>query len=271
MPHRIDPALLARNMETMAVAAGRLIMRVFSTGCATLEKDDGSPVTIADQLAEALIVASLREHYPNIPIIAEEAAAAGHYPETPDNSFFIVDPLDGTKEFISRTGDFTVNIALVIGGFPIAGCVLAPASGALYVGTSNGAYRAAIDLTIEEAPSTWQRVAIAARPPAEPPVAVASRLHTSPLTDKYLAEKGITHCTQVGSSLKFCLLAAGEADIYPRFTRTMEWDTAAGDAVLRAAGGATLCLDGTPLAYGKRHGNPDAPFANPHFIARGRS
>ncbi|WP_420963560.1 3'(2'),5'-bisphosphate nucleotidase CysQ [Brucella sp. IR073] len=254
----IAPGALLSVMERAAIEAGRAIMEIYDAGFDVCLKDDGSPVTEADKAAEAIILAALRAATPDIPIVAEEESSEGRAPAHPGDRFYLVDPLDGTREFISRNGDFTVNIALIEQGVPVLGVVYAPARGVLFTGGPDGAREAAIA----------DRLAMAYRPiairdcPARM-IAVASRSHSTPETDDYLAGLDIAERVSVGSSLKFCLLARGEADIYPRFGPTMEWDTAAGDAVLRAAGGRTWTLDDCPLTYGK------SGFANPFFVARG--
>lgn len=250
--------------ERLALDAGRVIMDIFRRGCAVEHKDDQSPVTEADRAAEALILEGLRDTFPAIPCVAEEESAAGIMPARLDSAFFLVDPLDGTKEFVSRRADFTVNIAFVRDGAPAVGVVYAPCSGRLYAGRPGRAEAVEVD----EAGAPAARRRIAGREPVMPLAVVASRSHRTPETDEFIRGLAAAEIVSVGSSLKFCLLAAGEADIYPRFGRTMEWDTAAGDAVLRAAGGLTTTLEGRPLTYGKR--GQGTPFVNPSFIARGR-
>ncbi len=254
------------TFERAAVSAGQAIMEVFEAGATVRLKDDASPVTEADERAERIILSILATALPDTPVVAEESAAAGKVPEVAGRPFILVDPLDGTKEFVNRREDFTVNIALVVDGAPVAGVVYAPARGVAYCGSSAGAEKLLIapDFTISA------RKAIHARPVAEEMVAVASRSHSTPETEMFLDRQRVSSRTSVGSSLKFCLLAEGVADVYPRFGRTMEWDTAAGDAVLRAAGGMTLDLDGLPLRYGKVGQATDSDFANPSFIAWGR-
>ena len=250
-------ALLAHMVET-ARQAGALIMQHYAGAVERREKADKSPVTAADEEAEQLILRGLREVAPNIPVVAEESAAAGHLPDISGGTFFLVDPLDGTKEFLNRNGEFTVNIALIENGLPVAGVVFAPAVDRLFWGNSTGAF--------EE--SRGQRRQIKTRPtPKEGLVAIASRSHRDRLTDEYLAHYPIANLIAAGSSLKFCVIAAGEADLYPRHGSTMEWDTAAGHAVLAAAGGRVTRLDGkTPLTYG----NTREKFLNPSFVAWGQ-
>lgn len=250
--------------ERLALDAGRVIMDIFRRGCAVEQKQDQSPVTEADRAAEALILEGLREAFPAIPCVAEEEAAAGIMPARLEDAFFLVDPLDGTKEFISRRSDFTVNIAFVRDGQPVVGVVYAPCGGKLYAGRPGRAEA----IEVDEAGEPSARRRIAGREPVMPLAVVASRSHRTPETDDFIRGLAAAEIVSVGSSLKFCLLAAGEADIYPRFGPTMEWDTAAGDAVLRAAGGVTTTLEGQPLSYGKR--GQAKPFTNPSFIARGR-
>jgi 3'(2'), 5'-bisphosphate nucleotidase len=247
---------LLTQLTPLVRDAGRVIMDIYATDFDVSRKDDASPVTVADQQAEAVILAGLAKIAPGVPVVAEEAVAAGHIPAVAER-FFLVDPLDGTKEFISRNGEFTVNIALIEHGIPVLGLVYAPAIGRLYTGVlGQGAW-------LEDAQG---RRAISCRAvPAEGLTVVASRSHgDESALDAFLAGRTVASRTNAGSSLKLCLVAAGEADLYPRLGRTMEWDIASGDAVLRAAGGlVTVVADGTPLRYGK------AGFDNPHFAAAG--
>lgn len=233
---------LAEGFADLALAAGAAIMEVYGAADAAA-KADGSPLTAADLRAHDAILAGLARLCPAIPVISEEDAA--HRPPAGAGRFILVDPLDGTREFVSRNGEFTVNIALLEDGAPVAGVVCAPALGRLWAGAvGQGAWRATA------APPA--RCAIAARtPPAEGLVAVASRSHRDAGTDAFLGGLAVAGLRSVGSSLKFCLLAQGEADVYPRFGPTMEWDTAAGHAVLEAAGGRVATPAGAPLRYGK--------------------
>lgn len=258
-----DPAALKQVMESAALAAGRAIMAIHSVGPDVQIKPDSSPVTEADEEAERVILAALRQHFPTIPVVAEEAVAAGHVPDISGGLFFLVDPLDGTKEFIAGRSEFTVNIALIHDGAPVAGIVFAPALSSGFVAVANRAER----FSAKGDFGMGERQLIGCRGRGAGVTAVASRSHDTPETARFLDDHGIGACTAIGSSLKFCLVAEGLADVYPRFSRTMEWDTAAGDAVLRAAGGETRTLDGAPLAYGKRNQAHDADFANPNFIA----
>jgi 3'(2'), 5'-bisphosphate nucleotidase len=255
---------MLQTLERAALEAGKAIMDVFKSGCTATSKADNSPVTIADERAERIILGHLRRDFPDVPVIAEESVAAGIVPAI-GASFFLVDPLDGTREFLDRRSEFTVNIALIRDGRPIVGIVFAPALGVAFSAENGRAEKLLIDHDF----SVERRLVIGVRPQPVKRTALASRSHDSPQTARFLAENAISDCTNIGSSLKFCLLAEGQADVYPRFTRTMEWDTAAGDAVLRAAGGATLTLDGKPLTYGKTGQIHDCDFANPDFISWG--
>ena len=235
--------------------AGDAIMAIHAGGVAARDKPDGSPVTDADEAAEAILLAALAEVAPQIPVVSEENAAS-HAMAAP-GCFFLVDPIDGTREFLRPDGNgaFTVNIGLVINGAPVMGIVLAPAHDRLFTGlVGSGAAETAggnrRDITVRDVP-------------AGRAVAVASRSHRDDATNDWLASHGITDTVSTGSSVKFCLVAAGEADVYPRFGPTMEWDTAAGDAVLRAAGGRMEYPQGGVFAYGK----PD--YRNGPFIAYG--
>jgi len=245
----------------LARAAAREIMSIYASDFAVRDKADLSRVTEADEKAERVILAGLRELFPDVPVVAEEQAAAGVVPVT-DDDFFLVDPLDGTKEFLSRNGEFTVNIARIRSGKPVMGVVYAPATKALYWGENGVAAHAefALDDSIETA--NWQRCHV--RPAPETGLTViASRSHRDADTDAYLAKVKVAKLISAGSSLKFCKVACGAADLYPRFGRTMEWDTAAGQAVLEAAGGRVVDTSGAPLRYGKRQRG----FDNPGFIA----
>ena len=251
----MDLARLLPAIVALAERAGALILEHYRDGVAVRAKADASPVTVADEAAEALILEGLAELTPEIPVVAEETVAAGHVPELGAGRFWLVDPLDGTKEFLSRNGEFTVNIALIEGRVPVLGVVFAPALGKIW-GGARGAGALLRDAAGERP--------IAARPrPESGMVAVASRSHSDPQTEAFLDRMGVAERISAGSSLKFCLVAEGRADVYPRFGRTMEWDVAAGHAVLSAAGGRVTTRDGAPFLYRK------PGFENPAFIARG--
>ncbi|MEQ9642732.1 MAG: 3'(2'),5'-bisphosphate nucleotidase CysQ [Alphaproteobacteria bacterium] len=247
---------LAQAIRQAALEAGNHIMRIYATDFDVATKDDASPVTDADEGAEKIILAALEKLTPEIPIVAEERAAAGHIPDIGDGPFWLVDPLDGTREFINRNGDFTVNIALIRDGRPALGTVYAPARDLMFVAAGPG------QVTREVEGGAACQIACRATP-ADGAVVVASRSHLSPETEDWLKTQKVQSMSPAGSSLKFCLVATGEADLYPRHGRTMEWDTAAGHAVLAAAGGSVRRTDGNDLTYGK------SGFENPHFIARG--
>jgi 3'(2'), 5'-bisphosphate nucleotidase len=249
-------------MIAVALEAGRAAHEIFRGDLKLAYKKDDSPVTAADHAAEAIILRRLRAHFAEIPIVAEEEVAAGRMPVV-GHTFFLVDPLDGTREFVAGRPEFTVNIALVRAGTPMLGVVYAPATGGLFGGdvAAAHAFRATAAPGGAEA-GARARIQVRRAPP-EGLTAVASRSHASPETRDYLKGYKVATMVSIGSSLKFCLLASGEADLYPRLGRTMEWDTAAGHAVLLAAGGAVVAADGGPLLYGK------LGFSNPWFIATG--
>lgn len=259
-----DAALLAVLQEAV-LEAGRVIMKHYTDGCAVETKKDASPVTQADRDAEAVILAALAAAGADIPVVAEEEAAAGRLPADLGRRFLLIDPLDGTREFLLRNGDFTVNIGLIEDGVPVAGIVYAPVRNLLFIGVDGHAE----EMQTTSAHRIESRRTIRARVPGKELVAVCSRSHRTPETDRFLEAYRIGGSVSVGSSLKFCLIARGEADIYPRFGPTMEWDTAAGDAILRVAGGMTVGLDGAPLTYGCRVRTGLAGFANPDFVAYG--
>jgi 3'(2'), 5'-bisphosphate nucleotidase len=253
-----------RQLIDLAHAAGQAVMGVYEKDFAHRLKDDSTPVTDADLAAEAVILAGLARIAPDIPVISEEAAAAGAESITGER-FFLVDPLDGTKEFLSRNGEFTINIALIEHTEAVAGVVYAPALGRLFWGErGHGAAEGSLAPDGDREGVRWRPIHVRPRPQGGLKV-VASRSHRDARTESWLASIDIGELVSAGSSLKFCLLAAGEADLYPRFGRTMEWDTAAGHAVLAAAGGQVATEDGAPLTYGKRARG----FDNPAFIASG--
>ena len=250
-----DRAALAASLREIAHRAGSEILAVYGSGFAVRDKADASPVTEADTRAERIILDGLDECAPGVAVVAEESVAAGLVPEIDGRPFFLVDPLDGTREFIGRNGEFTVNIALVEDGAPAAGVVHLPALGETYWTAGDGtAWRVRGGGAAER---------IACRRPGRRLVAIASRSHRGAGTDAYLRRLRVAETVSAGSSLKFCRIAEGAADLYPRLGRTMEWDIAAGHAIVAAAGGSVETLDGGRLAYGK------PGFENPHFVARG--
>jgi len=250
---------LTEVMRKLALEAGEVIMQIYAAPDFDVRaKSDNSPVTAADEAADALISKGLRTAFPDVPLVTEEQAAS-HSQQV--STFLIVDPLDGTKEFVNRRGDFTVNIAYVENGVPLRGIVFAPAQGRLF-------YTNAIGASVEETGLLAKdRVGISlpisvTEPDNAALMVVASKSHRDQATDDYISRYNVRDMTSAGSSLKFCLVATGEADLYPRLGRTMEWDTAAGQAVLTGAGGRVVRFDDhSPLIYGK------SGFENPFFIA----
>ena len=267
MPHSRNFALLTRDeiaveLARIALAAAAPIMQIYVDGCARREKADGSPVTEADERAEAVIQAHLDALAPEVRVVAEEAVAGGAA-IVEAGQFFLVDPLDGTREFLARNGEFTVNVALVRQCKPVAGAVYAPALGRLWF-AGDAAYRVEAPVGADlPGPSSWRRLKTRSAP--QKLVALASRSHADAETQAFLQTIPLAGLKSAGSSLKFCVVAEGEADVYPRFGPTMEWDTAAGDAVLRAAGGVALTPEGAPFLYGKFA----AGLRNGAFIAWG--
>ncbi len=255
----MDFAELESVMRRLALEAGDAIMEIYGQDdMGVRAKADESPVTLADEAADALISAGLRAAFPDVLLVTEEQADS-HSEQA--SAFLIVDPLDGTKEFVHRRGDFTVNIAYVVDGTPVRGVVYAPAKGRMFFTRADGA-------SVEEA-GPFDKDTIGAVTPigvSTPDngalMVVASKSHRDQATDDYIGKYAVRDMTSAGSSLKFCLVATGEADLYPRLGRTMEWDTAAGHAVLAGAGGAVVRFDDhTPLSYGK------PIYENPFFIA----
>jgi 3'(2'),5'-bisphosphate nucleotidase len=245
----------------IALAAGAVILA--HRGCRADAKTDGSPVTIADREAESLILDRLGALLPGVPVISEEAAAAGILPPTPGD-FLLVDALDGTKEYVAESGEFTVNIALIRDRLPVAAALFAPALDRLWL-AGQGAEACDVAAAAGMRGCRNRRRIATRKPPASGITALASRRHGAAATEAYLARFPMREKRYSGSSFKFCLIAEGGADLYPRFSPTMEWDTAAGHAVLSAAGGTVVRADGTPLLYGKREDG----FRNPDFIAAG--
>ena len=252
----MDYANLIAALTPAVDAAGSLILDIKAKGPTSTTKSDGSPVTIADQEAEKILLATLADKCPHIPVVSEENTNS-HYLSA-GRRFFLVDPLDGTKEFIKAddNGAFTVNIGLIENGLPVMGMVFAPARNAFYWGyRGGGAFcREATRIT----PITVRDV------PDSGAVAVASASHSDAATTSWLSDHQINQTTSIGSSLKFALVASGQADVYPRFGPTMEWDTAAGDAILRAAGGIVLHPNGKIYCYGKQD------YRNTPFVAYGQ-
>jgi len=263
-PSSQDRDAMAEFFAACCVEVGAVVMEVFSS--AKIEsriKGDDSPVTQADERAEALLLERLAHALPDLPIIAEESAARGETPSQ-DGRFLLVDPLDGTREFLARRPEFTINIGFIENGEPKAGAVYAPALGEIWFAGAK-AFRAKASPGYTLPPLGGRRLLRTRTRPTDGLTALVSRSHLDPQTEAFLARLKIRERIDAGSSLKFCRIAEGSADIYPRFGPTMEWDTAAGDAVLRAAGGVVLTPEGAPFRYGKRAQN----YRNGPFIAYG--
>jgi 3'(2'), 5'-bisphosphate nucleotidase len=252
----VDRSALIEPVVAIALRAGRAILDIYGSDFAVELKDDRSPLTEADRAAHAIIVEGLRTLPERLPVLSEESAAREIEDRRRWQRFWLVDPLDGTKEFIKRNGEFTVNIALIEDHEPVLGVVYAPVLGSVYAGAAGlGAFKQ----------SDGRRTPIAVRrPAAEPLRVVGSRSHANPELEAFLDSLGPHELKPMGSSLKICRVAEGEADLYPRLGPTSEWDTAAAQAVLLAAGGSMMDLTGQPLAYNARES-----LLNPHFLALG--
>ncbi len=250
-----DRSALLAPLRSLVRRAGAAILAVYGGEFAVRAKPDASPVTEADLAAERIIAQGLRELTPDIPVIAEEAVTGGTAPG-PGTRFWLVDPLDGTKEFVKRNGEFTVNVGLIEDGRPTLGAIYAPVADLLFSAHASAAF-------VEEKGQAPRPIRCR-KPPAAGLVVLTSRSHRSPEQfDAFIKRFRVAELRASGSSIKFALVAAGEADLYPRFGRTMEWDTAAGHAILNAAGGCLTLADGSPLAYGK------PGFENPPVVAWG--
>ena len=251
---------LARLFANIAIAAGALAMETFASDrIETRLKSDRSPVTEADERVEAYLLRELETALPGVPFLAEESVAHGQTPRV-GNVFLLIDPIDGTREFLARSSEFTINVALAEKSAPRAGAVYAPAQGRVWFAGARSYEAEAVPGGSLPPPQDWRPLGVRPRP-ADGLVALISKSHLDDETKAFLSSQSIARSMPIGSSLKFCLLARGEADVYPRFGPTMEWDTAAGDAVLRAAGGATLDPHGAPLRYGKNEtGYRNGPF-----------
>jgi 3'(2'), 5'-bisphosphate nucleotidase len=251
-----DLPALAESLMPIVERAGAAIMQIYDAGFTVQHKDDNSPLTLADLESQRVIVEGLRSMTPDIPILSEESAAAPWGARQTWRELWVVDPLDGTREFVKRNGEFTVNIALVVEHEPKLGIVAAPAQGITFWGVAGvGAFSRRLG---------GKTRGIQTTPPQRPLRVVGSRSHPSPQTAAYLARLGPHVMSGVGSSLKFCLLAEGKADLYPRFGATSEWDTAAGQAVLEAAGGHVTRMDGHRMRYNCRES-----LINGDFVAFG--
>lgn len=256
----LDKEALLSAMRRLSITAGAAIMEVYNRDdMGVREKDDASPVTEADEAADKLIADGLSAAFPGIPLVTEEQAAT-HSLDV--RTFLIVDPLDGTKEFVKRRGDFTVNIALVEDGVPTMGVVYAPAKQRMFLTNAEGTAAHEEAGPFDSDQPGEMKVITVSDPDNGALRVVASKSHRDQATDDYIGMYSVDDMVSAGSSLKFCLVAAGEADFYPRLGPTMEWDTAAGHAVLSAAGGVVLDKEThAPLAYGKKG------FRNPFFLA----
>lgn len=254
------PKALCNMLRRLAVEAGDHTLQYFDeSGSHSEQKEDGSPVTLADKEAEAIILKGLTDMVPDIPVVGEESVAAGIIPDlTGHDWFFLVDPVDGTREFVRGSPDYTVNIALIHKGVPVIGVVYAPVTGELYAGHGAGTAIRWLADSNKEKP-----IQVRDMPPKGLTVITSRSLKYQDRMDVFLNDFKVAKAQRRGSSLKICLIAAGKADLYPRFGLTSEWDTAAGDAVLRAAGGHIVTLGGDVLTYG--HG--DKKFLNPEFVA----
>ena len=254
-----DLPQLGAALLPLVRATSAAIMAIYATDFAARAKRDASPVTDADEAAEAIILRGLAALTPDVPVVAEEQMAAGHVPQLHGDRFWLVDPLDGTREFVDRNGEFTVNIALIDRGRPVLGIVGAPAQDCIWLGIAGGGAR-----RFDKADDAGAAIAVRPVPQVGARVLV-SRNHREAAVDAWLRRQLAPETRTVGSSLKFCRIAEGAADLYPRFASISEWDTAAGQAVLEAAGGAVVTWEGPPLDYGK------PAFRNPGFLARGRA
>lgn len=255
----MDHAAFVATARRLALEAGRAILEIYERGEMDVRaKADASPLTEADEAADVLISEGLRNAFPGIPLVTEEQAATH---STAASTFILVDPLDGTKEFVQRRGDFTVNIGLIEDGRPTRGVIYAPAKGRLFYTDASGEAVEETGPLDPTAPGTVRQLRVS-DPDEAALLVVASKSHRDQATDDYIARYRVSDLRSAGSSLKFCLVAAGEADLYPRLGRTMEWDTAAGHAILAGAGGMVVRFDDRqPLTYGK------PGFENPFFIA----
>jgi 3'(2'), 5'-bisphosphate nucleotidase len=253
---RIDYLALARSLIPVVIAAGELELTYFKTNLNVMGKKDGSPVTLADQEAEKLIQTALTKLCPDIPMVGEENVAAGIIPDISEGTFFLVDALDGTKEFISGGGEFTVNIALLDNNIPVMGIIYVPVTGEIYFGAEGQAF-----MRMPNNPE--EKITVRAVPAEGLTVVSSKRRGNSDQLTEFLKGKKVSEIFYRSSSLKFCAVASRLADIYPQLGPTSEWDTAAGQAIVAAAGGRVTAMDGTALVYGK----VAQKFLNPTFIA----
>ncbi len=254
-----------RNLAIAAVAAGRAVVATTAAGIKSRTKSDGTPVSTADLAAETTLIDHLRRDFPDVPIISEESHPTAE-PAKIERRFLLVDPIDGTRELLSGHDSYTVNAALIEDGRAVIGAVYAPARGILFVGAlPDRALVLEVSAEIDAPPDFGAAAPISVSPAEAGLRALISRAHLDPATVAFLDRIGASRPIKIGSSIKFCMIACGEGDIYPRLGTTMEWDTAAGQAVLEAAGGRVRTLDGTNLRYGK----VERGFRNPGFVACG--
>lgn len=266
-----DRLAFARKLIPVARAAGAIELHYYSIGAEVLDKTDGSPVTIADQEAEALIASALAQLAPDIALVGEEATAANHIPDISSGRFFLVDPLDGTKEFITGGGDFTVNIALLENFRPVMGVIYAPISDTLWYGATGDdgmGGEAFVQLSDAQGDTAQDQLMRVRAAPAEGLTVIAGKRHGDPAgLEEFLRPYHVREVLNRSSSLKFCAIAQGQADLYPRLGPTSEWDTAAGEAIVHAAGGRVTQLDGAPMVYGK----VERKFLNPGFLVTAKA
>lgn len=247
--NRTERSRLLTGIIAAAAEAGTKIREMAAHGIVARSKADSSPVTDADEAAEAIIERHLGALLPGVPMIGEEAVAGGSKTK-PGSTFFLVDPIDGTREFVAKRPEYTVNIGLLVEGTPLLGVIYAPALGELYAGGAGGAFRLALSPGRDPGEATPEAIAVRTPPPRR--TAVVSHSHLDSATTAWLRRHGIEDTVKAGSSIKFCRVAEGRADVYPRLAPVSEWDIAAGHAILMAAGGAVRSPEGTPLHYGKR-------------------
>ncbi len=258
-----DAAQLLPRLVEITAEAGQRVVEIRARPSLMATKGDGSPLSEADLAADNVIAEGLARHAAGVPVVSEEgvvrSAPAG------GGAFLLVDPLDGTREFLGPTGEFTVNIALIERARPVCGVVYAPALGRIWTGhVGAGAFTGSLQPGEDPSGIAWRPIHVRPRPRSGL-IAVASRSHSDVTTETFLMRLGVAERRSMGSSIKFCLLAEGEADVYPRFGETFEWDTAAGQAVLEAAGGRVTTPEGEPFLYGKAN----AAFRNGPFVAWG--
>jgi 3'(2'), 5'-bisphosphate nucleotidase len=260
--NRAERTKLLAGMIEAAAEAGTKIREMAAVGVVARSKPDASPVTDADEAAEAIIEKHLNALLPGVPMIGEEAVAGGSK-KKPGTTFFLVDPIDGTREFIAKRPEYTVNVGLLLEGTPALGVIYAPALGELYAGGANGAVRLALTPGMKPAETSQEPIRV--RIPGKNLVAAVSRSHLDSATMAWLKKRGIGETMRIGSSIKFCRVAEGKADVYPRLAPVSEWDIAAGHAILMAAGGSVRTPEGYRLHYGKKKEDYEVPA----FIAAG--